>query len=190
MKKKNRVVFGIYKNRSSIERAVEKLKEAGFQAQNLSILMPENATNDDFTHIHQTKAPEGTVTGAGTGVLLGGALGWLAGTGALAFTGLGPLIAAGPILAMLTGAGVAGAVGGLTGGLIGLGIPEHEAKRYEKRVHEGGLLLSVHTEESFEEHKALKILETTGAEDISTSDKEQSEALGVSVSQIERSLRF
>ena len=129
---------------------------------------PENEGTKDFAHEKGTKAPEGATTGAGTGAVLGGALGWLAGIGALAIPGVGPLIAAGPIMAALAGVGVGGAVGGIAGALIGLGIPEYEAKRYEGRVKEGGILLSVHSDNSEWTKRAKQILEATGAQDISS----------------------
>ena len=132
------------------------------------MLFPENTGTKDFAHEKNTKAPEGATTGAGTGALLGGGLGWLAGIGALAIPGLGPFIAAGPIMAALAGAGVGGAVGGLTGALIGMGIPEYEAKRYEGRVKDGGILLSVHSDDSQWTKRAKEILERTGAQDISS----------------------
>jgi Protein of unknown function (DUF3341) len=167
---KNTAVFGIYTDRSSVDRAVETLKAAGFSNSDVSALFPENKGTKDFAHEKNTKAPEGATTGAGTGALLGGGLGWLAGIGALAIPGLGPFIAAGPIMAALAGAGVGGAVGGLTGALIGMGIPEYEAKRYEGRVKDGGILLSVHSDNSEETKRAKDILERTGAQDISTGE--------------------
>jgi hypothetical protein len=165
---KNTAVFGIYTDRSSVDQAVEALKSAGFSNSDVSALFPENQGTKDFAHEKNTKAPEGATTGAGTGALLGGGLGWLAGIGALAIPGLGPFIAAGPIMAALAGAGVGGAVGGLTGALIGMGIPEYEAKRYEGRVKDGGILLSVHSDSSDETKRAKEILERTGAQDISS----------------------
>ena len=173
---KNTAVFGIYPNRTNIGSAVSDLKAAGFKNTDISVLFPENEGTKDFAHEKNTKAPEGATTGAGTGALLGGGLGWLAGIGALAIPGLGPFIAAGPIMAALAGAGVGGAVGGLTGALIGMGIPEYEAKRYEGRVKDGGILLSVHSDDSQWTKKAKEILERTGAQDVSstgeaTSDK-------------------
>ena len=144
---KNTAVFGIYPDQPSVERGVDALKAADFRNNDISVLFPENTGTKDFAHEKNTKAPEGATTGAGTGALLGGGLGWLAGIGALAIPGLGPFIAAGPIMAALAGAGVGGAVGGLTGALIGMGIPEYEAKRYEGRVKDGGILLSVHSNE-------------------------------------------
>src|SRR5438105_460869 len=131
-------------------------------------MFPENTGTKDFAHEKNTKAPEGATTGAGTGALLGGGLGWLAGIGALAIPGLGPFIAAGPIMAALAGAGVGGAVGGLSGALIGMGIPEYEAKRYEGRVKDGGILLSVHSDDSQWTKRAKEILERTGAQDVSS----------------------
>ena len=165
---KNIAVFGIYSNRPGAESGVDALKAAGFSNTDISVLLPENTGTKDFAHEKNTKAPEGASKGAGTGALLGGGLGWLVGIGALAIPGLGPFIAAGPIMAALAGAGVGGAVGGLTGALIGMGIPEYEAKRYEGRVKDGGILLSVHSDSSDETKRAKEILERTGAKDISS----------------------
>lgn len=165
---KNTAAFGIYKDRSSVENAVDALRQAEFRNTDISVLFPDNQGTKDFAHEKHTKAPEGAATGAGSGALLGGALGWLAGIGALAIPGVGPLIAAGPIVAALAGVGVGGAIGGLAGALIGMGIPEYEAKRYEGRVKEGGILLSVHCDDSSWTKKAKEILERTGAEDVAS----------------------
>ncbi len=165
---KNTAVFGIYPSYAAVENGVDALKAAGFRNTDISVLFPENVGSKDFAHEKGTKAPEGASTGAGTGALVGGGLGWLAGIGALAIPGLGPFIAAGPIMAALAGAGVGGAVGGITGALIGMGIPEYEAKRYEGRVKEGGMLLSVHSDNSEWTKRAKEILERTGAQDISS----------------------
>jgi hypothetical protein len=165
---KNTAVFGIYPAYASVEYGVDALRTAGFRNSDISVLFPENTGTKDFAHEKGTKAPEGATTGAGTGVVLGGALGWLAGIGSLAIPGLGPFIAAGPIMAALAGAGVGGVVGGLTGALVGMGIPVYEAKRYEGRVKEGGILLSVHSDNSDWTKRAKKILEETGAQDISS----------------------
>jgi hypothetical protein len=165
---KNTAVFGIYPTRNSVETAVDSLKAAGFRNTDISVLFPENVGTKDFAAEKNTKAPEGATTGAGTGVVLGGALGWLAGIGALAIPGVGPFIAAGPIMAALAGAGAGGVLGGLTGALVGMGIPEYEAKRYEGRVKKGGILLSVHSDDSKWTKKAKEILEQTGAEDVSS----------------------
>jgi len=165
---KNTAVFGLYRDRYGVEEAVTALQAAGFRNTDISVLFPENEGTKDFAHEKNTKAPEGTATGAGTGAVLGGALGWLAGIGALAIPGVGPLIAAGPIVAALAGAGAGGAIGGLTGALVGMGIPEYEAKRYEGRVKEGGILLSVHSDNSEWTSKAKDILERTGADDVSS----------------------
>jgi len=146
---------------------VDRLKSANFSNNDISALFPDKDTTRDFAHEKNTKAPEGAVTGAGSGGLLGGALGWLAGIGALAIPGVGPFIAAGPIVAALSGAAVGATVGGIAGGLIGLGIPEFEAKRYEGKVKAGNILLSVHTENSDEIARAKKIFEAAGAQDIS-----------------------
>ena len=165
---KNTAVFGIYKTRSAVEEAVDALKAADFRNTDISVLFPENVGTKDFAVDKGTKAPEGAATGAGSGAIAGGALGWLVGIGALAIPGLGPFIAAGPIMAALAGAGVGGAVGGVTGALVGMGIPEYEAKRYEGRVKNGGILLSVHSDDSVWTKRAKEILEDTGAEDVSS----------------------
>src|SRR4029077_18544174 len=165
---KERAVLGIYANYSSVENAVEVLKEAGFRNGDISVLFPQRAGSKDFAHDKGTRVPEGAAAGAGTGALLGGALGWLVGIGALAIPGVGPFIAAGPIMAALAGMGVGGAVGGLTGSLIGMGMPEYIAKRYEGRVKEGGILLSVHSDNSDWTKRAKEVLESTGAQDISS----------------------
>src|SRR5438128_232581 len=162
---KNTAAFGIYRDRVSVENAVDALRQEGFRNTDISVLFPENEGTKDFAHEKSTKAPEGTATGAGTGAVIGGGLGWLAGIGALAIPGLGPFIAAGPIMAALAGVGVGGAIGGIAGALIGMGIPEYEAKRYEGRVKEGGILLSVHCDSSDWTKKAKELLERTGAVD-------------------------
>src|SRR5713226_9054442 len=160
---KNTAVFGIYPNRAALESGIMSLKDANFRNEDISVLFPENVGTKDFAHQKGTKAPEGATTGAGTGAVIGGVVGWLVGIGALAIPGLGPFIAAGPIMAALAGAGAGGAVGGLLGGLIGAGIPEYEAKRYEGRVKSGGILLSVQCDNSEWVKRAKTILEETGA---------------------------
>jgi hypothetical protein len=168
MSAKKIAVLGIYADYSSVENAVDVLKEAGFRNTDLSVLFPEKAGSKSFAHDKGTRAPEGTAAGAGTGAIVGGTLGWLVGIGALAIPGLGVFIAAGPLMAALAGVGVGGAAGGITGGLIGMGIPKHEAKRYEVRVKEGGILLSVHSDNADWTKRAKDILERTGAQDISS----------------------
>lgn len=165
---KNKSAFGIYSSRSGVENAVIALKDSGFQHSDVSVLLPENMGNREIATEKNSKAPEGATTGAGSGAVIGGALGWLVGIGALAIPGLGPFIAAGPIMAALAGMGVGGAVGGVTGALVGMGIPEFEAKRYEGRLQKGGILVSVHCDTSEEVKRAKDILQRTGAEDIST----------------------
>ncbi len=167
----NTAVFGIYKSRTQVERAVDQLRESGFRNTDISVLFPVNEGTKEFAHEKGTKAPEGAATGAGSGAVIGGTLGWLAGVGALAIPGVGPFIAAGPIMAALAGAGVGGAVGGVLGGLIGMGIPEYEAKRYEGLIKNGGILLSVHSDDSEWTAKAKRILEASGAEDISSTSE-------------------
>ena len=166
---KNTAAFGIYRDRVGVENAVDALRAADFRNTDISVLFPENEGTKDFAVEKQTKAPEGTTTGATSGAVIGGGLGWLAGIGALAIPGLGPLIAAGPIVAALAGAGAGGVVGGITGALVGMGIPEFEAKRYAGIVEKGsGILLSVHCATSDEIDRAKHALKATGGEDISS----------------------
>jgi len=165
---KNTAVFGIYSGRERVENAIQSLQNAGFRNTDVSILLPENAGTKDLATQKATKAPEGMAVGATSGAVVGGALGWLAGIGALTVPGIGPFLAAGPIVAALAAGGVGGAVGGVTGGLIGLGIPEYEAKRYEGLIKKGGTLLSVHCDSSEWVKKAKDILVNTGAEDVSS----------------------
>src|SRR5438270_1006300 len=145
---KNTAVYGIFRNRSQAENTVDRLVAAGFRTEDISVLLPENVGTKDFAHEKNTKAPEGTTTGAVAGGVVGGTLGLLAGVGALAIPGLGPFIAAGPIMAALSGAAAGAALGGITGALIGLGIPELEAKQYEGKIKGGNILLSVHVADS------------------------------------------
>jgi hypothetical protein len=162
-----KAVFGIAKSESQAIMIADQFKAAGFSNNDVSVLFPDKAGTKDFAHEQHTKAPEGAATGATSGAILGGALGWLVGIGALAIPGVGPFIAAGPIMAALAGAAGGAAAGGLTGALIGMGIPEYEAKRYEGKIKDGNILLSVHTEDSKERDRAKEILEKGGAEDIS-----------------------
>jgi hypothetical protein len=166
---KNKAVFGIYPSVGHAERAVDALVQAGFSSSDISVLLPDYRGTRDFAHQKETKAPEGTAAGGVAGGVIGGTLGVLAGIGALAIPGLGPFIAAGPIMAGLAGLGAGGAVGGLIGALAGLGIPEYEAKRYEGHLKQGGVLLSVHCDTSDEIRRAKDMLSGTGAEDISSS---------------------
>ena len=172
-------VFCLARNEAQASRIVEELQRAGFSNNDVSVLLPDKGTTREFAHEKGTKAPEGGVTGAGAGGVLGGGLGLLAGIGALAIPGLGPFIAAGPIMAALSGAAVGAAAGGLIGTLVGMGIPEYEAKRYEGRLREGRILLSVHTESSDQAKQAKEIFERAGAEDIaSAGEKSVSEKEG------------
>ncbi len=176
---KNTAAFGIYKSNSAAEAAVDRLTAAGFSNQDVSVLMADRQGSKDFAAEKNTKAPEGATAGVGVGGAVGGTLGLLAGIGALAIPGVGPLIAAGPIMGALAGLGVGGAVGGLVGALVGLGIPEYEAKRYEGRVKDGGVLLSVHCDSSEEVSRAKDILKATGAEDIASSGEKSMSTHGV-----------
>jgi hypothetical protein len=167
--KKNVAVYGIYPYIEAADRAIDVLTAQGFSEQDVSVLMSDTDSNKEFAHQKHTKSPEGTAAGLTTGGVVGGAVGLLAGLGALAIPGVGPLIAAGPIMGTLAGLGVGGAVGGLVGALVGAGIPEYEAKRYEGRVKNGGVLLSVHCNTSDEVTSAKNLLKGTGAEDIASS---------------------
>jgi hypothetical protein len=165
---KNTAVFGIYRSRAVAEEAVDALKAAGYRNTDISVLLPENEGTKDFAHEKATKAPEGVATGATSGAVIGGVIGGLVGAGMLLIPGLGPLIAAGPIIGVLTGAGAVGVLGGIVGALVGMGIPEYEAKRYEGRIREGGILLSVHCDSSQWVKRAKEVLEQTGAEDVAS----------------------
>ena len=176
---KNTAAFGIYPTRAAAELAVDQLVAAGFSQSDVSVLMSDNQGSKEFAAEKNTKAPEGTAAGVGIGGTVGGTLGLLAGIGALAIPGVGPLIAAGPIMGALAGLGVGGAVGGMVGALVGLGIPEYEAKRYEGRVKDGGILLSVHCDSSEEVSRAKDILKATGADDIASSGEKAVSTHGV-----------
>jgi hypothetical protein len=172
-------VFCLARDQEHASRIVDDLKVAGFSNQDISVLLPDKTTSREFAHHKETKAPEGATTGVITGGALGGVLGWLAGIGALSIPGLGPFIAAGPIMAALSGGALGAAAGGLTGALIGMGIPEYEAKRYEGRVKDGGVLLSVHCDTSDEIGRAKDLLKQTGAEDISSAGEKAVSSHGV-----------
>lgn len=165
---KKLVVLGIYTSIAAADVAVERFKTAGFSNTDISALLPEGDQTKEFAHQKGTKAPEGATTGGATGALLGGTLGWLVGVGSLAIPGVGPLIAAGPIMATLAGIGVGTTVGALSGALVGMGIPEYEAKRYEGRVKDGGVLVSIHCSSSEKKENAIDVFEQTGASDISS----------------------
>ena len=173
--KGNKVVFGIYDNRLALERCVDELKLRGFRQEDISVLLPNAEGAKNFAHEKATKAPEGATTGVASGLVVGGTLGWLAGIGMLAIPGIGPFIAAGPLLAAMAGAGLGGTVGGLTGALIGFGIPEYEAKRYESVLKSGGMLISVHADDKNWVEKAEEVLKLTGARDISSTTEEKGE---------------
>ena len=160
-------VYAIAISEVQANQIVDHLTQAGFSSNDISVLFPDKGTTHEFSHEKNTKAPEGAITGAATGGLLGGTLGLLVGIGALAIPGVGPLIAAGPLLAALSGAAAGATVGGIAGGLIGLGIPELEAKRYENRIAEGNILISVLTRTSEDVSRAKDVLTVAGAEDIS-----------------------
>jgi hypothetical protein len=166
MSTKNTAVFGIYSTPGTAEAAVDHLMAKGFTNASISVLLPDDESTRAFAHEKNTKAPEGATAGVTTGGVIGGTLGLLAGIGALAIPGVGPLIAAGPIMASLAGLGIGGAVGGLVGALVGMGIPEYEAKRYEAAVKEGGTLMSVHCDTSDQIDAAKAALKETGARDI------------------------
>ena len=183
MSGKKVAVFGIYSTRAAVEHVTDALVQARFPTSDISVLLPESQAGTGSKEMgteKATKAPEGTAAGATAGGVIGGTLGVLAGVGLLAIPGLGPFIAAGPIMAGLAGLGVGGAVGGVTGALVGMGIPEFEAKRYEDRLKKGGILLSVHCDTAEEIKRAKEVLKRTGAEDVSStgesSAKEPDEA--------------
>lgn len=174
-KKSNTVVYGLFETRAALETAVNQLKTAGFISSDISALLPSAGDTKEFAHVKETKAPEGATAGAAGGAVIGGTLGWLAGIGTLAIPGIGPFVAAGPILAGLAGAGIGGAVGGIAGALVGMGIPEYEAKRFESAVKEGGILLSVHAGQGDWVNRAKEIFKQCGAHDISSTSEAKGE---------------
>jgi hypothetical protein len=172
----SKAAYCLVQSTAQAERIVDQLRAAGFSSGDISVLYPDKTGTRDFAHEHETKAPEGAATGATTGGVIGGTLGWLAGIGTLAIPGVGPFIAAGPIMAALGGAAVGATVGGITGALIGMGIPEYEAKRYEGKIRDGRILLSVHTEDGKERDRAKDIFKNAGAEDVGVSDEKKVKA--------------
>lgn len=161
-------VFCIATSEAQASQILDRLRGEGFSNNDISALFPDKTGTRDFAHEKGTKAPEGAVAGAGTGAALGGALGWLAGIGALAIPGVGPLVAAGPIAAALSGAALGGTIGGIAGALIGMGVPEYEAKRYEGKIKQGGILISVHCETADQVKRTKQLFQEAGAQDIST----------------------
>ncbi|SPE50560.1 conserved hypothetical protein [Verrucomicrobia bacterium] len=168
----NKAVFCLARDEAQAVNIVDRLKAAGFSNNDISVLLPDKGSTREFAHEKGTKAPEGALTGAGTGGVLGGVLGWLVGIGALAIPGLGPFIAAGPIMAALSGAAIGATTGGIVGALVGMGIPEYQAKRYESRLREGRILISAHSDNADETKRAKEIFEQAGAEDIASSSEE------------------
>lgn len=165
----HQAVYGIYSSQLQLRDATKSLRASGFRDNDVSVLLPDDSENSELAVEKNTKAPEGAAVGGASGAVLGGVLGWLAGAGVLVIPGIGPFIAAGPILGMLSGAGAGGAVAGIAGALVGMGIPEYEARRFESRIKNGGILLSVHCEDDGWAERATRILERTGAFDISSS---------------------
>jgi hypothetical protein len=163
----SKAVFCIAKSEALAKDIVDKLKVMGFSGSDISVLFPDRSGTKDFAYEQHTKAPEGATTGGLVGASAGGVLGWLAGLGTLAIPGIGPFIAAGPLMAALAGVGIGGAAGGIIGALVGMGIPEFEAKRYEGKIREGNILISVHTEDAKQRARAKDVFELAGAEDIS-----------------------
>src|SRR6201996_3463316 len=165
-------IFGIYTTRQGVEAAVQALRDADFRSSDISVLAPENLGDvRDMGTVKSSKAPEGATAGGASGAVVGGVLGWIIGIGALAIPGIGPLLAAGPIMVALAGVGVGAALGGVAGALVGFGLPEYEAKRYETRLGKGGILLSVHADNAEWIARAKAILEKTGAEDVSSASE-------------------
>lgn len=162
----NKAVIGLVSSEAQAERIVDELRRAGFSNNDISALFPDKQGSRDFAHQQNTKAPEGAAVGATAGGTIGGTLGLLAGIGALAIPGLGPFIAAGPVMAALSGAAAGAAVGSIAGALVGMGIPEYEAKQYEAKIAGGNILLSVHSEDTDERNRAKQILERGGATDV------------------------
>jgi hypothetical protein len=179
---KNISAYGIYASREMAENAVDRMLAEGFRNEDLSVLLQDNVGSRDLGHEKHTKAPEGATTGVVAGGVIGGTIGLLAGIGVLAVPGLGPLIAAGPIIAALSGIGSGGMVGGVIGALVGAGIPEYEAKRYEGRIREGGILLSIHCDNSEWVAKAKQLLRESGAEDVAAAGEQPADLSGKALS--------
>ena len=175
----NTAAFGIFKSRAAAEACIDALMAAGFRSDDISVLAPDQAVTRELATEKNTKAPEGATTGATAGGAIGGTLGLLAGIGSLAIPGLGPFIAAGPIMGALAGMGAGAAAGGIIGALVGMGIPEYEAKRYEGQVKDGGILLSVHCDNSEWTGRAKDILERNGAQDVSSAGEKSVSSHGV-----------
>lgn len=169
---RKKAVIGIFNTPVQAERCLDRLRDLNFLPSDISVLVPDKEGIRDFVHEKATKAPEGATTGATTGGVLGGIAGWLVGIGSLAIPGVGPFIAAGPIMAALGGAAIGAAAGGVTGGLIGMGIPEYEAKQYQAKIDQGGILVSVHCETSDEVARAKEVMAQCGATDISSTGEE------------------
>jgi len=172
---KNKSVFGIYPTRINVESSVNALQHAGFSNADVSILLPEGLQSGEVATEQSTKAPEGAVVGVGSGAAVGGALGWLVGVGALAIPGIGPVIAAGPLVAVLAGIGIGGALGGFAGSLVGMGIPECEARKFEGELLKGAILVAVRCESDDETNRAKEVLQSTGAQDIAASRESSAE---------------
>lgn len=168
---KNISAFGIFQSRLQLEEGLGQLRNNGFRAEDISVLLPQTAGTKDMGIENSTKGPEGAAAGGAAGAVAGGVLGWLVGIGVLAIPGIGPFIAAGPIMAAMAGVGAGAALGGVSGGLVGLGLPEYEAQRYAGRVKDGGILVSIHCDDNEWARKAKKLLENSGAEDVSTSSQ-------------------
>jgi hypothetical protein len=175
----NKSVFGIYLNRTNVESAVEALKSAGFSSSDVSVLLPERDQTGELATEQSTKLPEGAAVGVGSGAAVGGAMGWLIGIGALAIPGIGPVIAAGPLVAALAGIGIGGALGGFSGAMVGMGIPEYEAKQYEGQIMQGGILVAVHCVTEAEVDRARQVFLAGGAQDVAVSREASVEARNV-----------
>jgi len=173
----NTSVYGIFKNRLQLEDGMSHVRANGFRPEDISVLLPESMGAKDIGVENSTKSPEGAASGGAAGAAAGGVLGWLIGIGVLAIPGVGPLIAAGPIMAALAGMGAGAAVGGVTGGLVGLGMPEYEAQRYEGRIKNGGILVSIHCDDREWTGRAKKVLTSAGADDISSSGEAKADFL-------------
>jgi hypothetical protein len=178
---KNTAAFGIFTSRIAAEACIDRLLASGFRNDDISVLAPDINTSRELATEKNTKAPEGAAAGAATGGVVGGTLGLLAGIGALAIPGVGPLIAAGPIMAALAGIGAGAATGGIVGALAGAGIPEYEARRYEGRVKDGGILVSVHCDNSEWVGKAKDILKQSRAEDVASTGEKSADVKAAGV---------
>ncbi|MFL5461201.1 MAG: YsnF/AvaK domain-containing protein [Gemmatimonadales bacterium] len=170
-------VVGLFHNQADAERAIQRLKERGFAENQIGVAIKDRSKQEDLIEGTGTQAAEGAATGAIGGGVLGGVIGLLAGVGALAIPGVGPIIAGGTLASTLAGAGIGAAAGGLLGALVGMGVPEEDAKHFDQGFRAGGTLVTVSAGNRAEE--ARTCLYESGA-DLGSMARGMSSAVGSS----------